>query len=128
MCQPVTLAPPLVVVADALTLKVRGTVALLAGLVTVTVTPAARALEARSRQAARPSPNVARMDLVRDCMLHILSKFLAIGDAVTARLVLILRLSRRTSTSRRRRGRSTGGHFAYSMPCKYQRCSNGVVR
>src|ERR1700746_1536906 len=103
MCQPVTLAPTLLVVAEAATLKVRGTVALLAGVVTVTGTPAAKALEARRRQAARASPSVARMGLVRDRMMHILSKFPAMTEAVTVGPSLVLRRHRRTSTSGRRR-------------------------
>jgi hypothetical protein len=41
MCQPVTLAPESVVLAEATTLKVSGTVALLVGLLTLTKTPAA---------------------------------------------------------------------------------------
>jgi hypothetical protein len=74
MCQPVTLAPEFVVLAEAVTLKVKGTVAPLLGLLTVTVTPAAWAEVARSNRAASAKPSTDRMDLGCVCMLKILSR------------------------------------------------------
>src|SRR3954462_10483384 len=73
MCQPVTTAPALLVVAEAVTLKVSGTVAPLAGLLTVTVTDA-EAADASSRNAISVRPSADRMDLGCVCMWVILSK------------------------------------------------------
>src|SRR5436305_13948203 len=67
MCQPVTVAPAFEVVAEAATVKVSGTLALLAGEPTATETPAARAAEGTIRAAASARPSLGPRD--RGCIL-----------------------------------------------------------